>query len=207
MRKQQTAGGVILNMKNHWLKKSYYGFVKGEDTSMKGLMALVNKEEPPVVETYFSVMPLDDLEKLESLGDRHPGIEKYGNLWGQLGKCHQLINFASGGLYWGDDLKKGVFNGPTEFTMHIWEKLNEHNYKAVSDLTYKGVKWVDVSHAGSDGASDCWGLASFAYEERIKNVCYKPMECKIPTDIKYPSFRIGELMMEHAREVGDKNAS
>lgn len=196
-------GTLILNMKNHWLEQAirYYGFVKSG--FKEGMLSLIGRE-PVIVETYFSVMPSDNLEKLESLGDWY-SIDNYATLWGQLGRCYQLINFASGGLYWDDDLKKKVFNGPKEFTMHIWARLDEYNYKSISDLTFKGIKWLNVAHAGSDGASDCWGLASFTYEERIKNVCYKPMECKIPIDIEYPSFRIGELMMEHAKEIEEIN--
>lgn len=67
-------------------------------------------------------------------------------------------------------------------------------------LTFKGVKWLDATHASSDGASDCWGIVSFECEETVKNVSYTPMDCSIPTDVKYPSLYIGRLLFQYAKE-------
>ena len=187
-------------------RPAYYGFVKHSfpDTPFtftKGLIAKLKNEEPPVepYETCFRVALERKLEHLENLGKDKTQV----TLWGQLGHCYEIINFASG-LYWEADLKNAKadnkFNGPSEFTMHIWHKIDDYNYESVSDITFKGVKWLDAAHAGSDGASDCWGIVSFECEETVKNVSYKPLVCEIPKDIKYPSLYIGRLLFEHSKE-------
>jgi len=196
-------------MRHHW----YHGFVRHKFpdtpyTFAKGLVAKLNNVEPPIepYESYFGVMVSETEADIinKQFVDRAEGGGT-GSLWGRLGKCYELIYWASGGLYWGNELKeqreKGSFNGPQEFTVNIWKEIDQYTFESVFDLTFQGVKWIDVAHAGSDGASDCWGTALFTYEKKLKNVSYQPMKCDIPTSIKYPSLYLGELMIEHAKTI------
>ena len=191
-------------------KRYLYGFVKNDfpDTPLtfvKGLIASLDKTELPV-EPFTSYFQITVGENEENINKNFPEDPETGQgcgfLWGQLGHCYEIIHWASGGLYWGDELKeqkeKGVFNGPTEFTMNVWNKIDDHHYESVFDLTFQGVKWLDVGHADNQGASDCWGLAYFTYEKKVKNLDYKPMKCEIPSEIKYPILYIGKLLGKHA---------
>lgn len=192
-------------------ENSYHGFVRNKFpdtpyTFAKGLIAKLNDVEPPVVpyETWIGVVWSQTEEQLQThFRDCSDG--GLGSLWGRMGHCYELIYWATCGLYWDNELKeqkeKGFFNGPSEFTINVWKEIDAYNYESVYDLTFKGVKWISADHfGGGGGSSDCTGIASFTYEEKIKDVNYKPMECKIPTDIKYPSLYIGALMTEYAKE-------
>jgi hypothetical protein len=123
------------------------------------------------------------------------------SLWGQLGRCKSLITMASGGLYWAEDLKEAneskKLNGPKQFTVEVWEKEgDEYHWKHVKDIAYGGVRWLKVDHASSDGASDCWGLADFAYETRVE-ADRGDEECVIPASEKYPVLHATRLFEEY----------
>jgi hypothetical protein len=183
----------------------YYGIVynKYADTPLsfvKGLKAALNETSLPVepFESYVRIFHSDKEEDIETYWVK----DGKGSLWGQLGHCYELINWATNGLYWGDELKKAneekTLKGPTEFTVHIWKQIDEYNLETVYDLTFKGVKWESVSHADNQGSSDCWGLARFTYTDKIKNENYQAMECHIPSETKYPMLYYGKLMPKFA---------
>lgn len=197
-------------MMDETLKKKRYlhGFIthKYPDTPFsfaKGLIAKLNNVEPPI-QPYESYVQVAVALNEEDLDKRFQN--EYSSLWGQLGHCYDLIHWASGGLYWDNELKeqreKGSFNGPTEFTMHVWKEIDDHTYESLCDWTFQGVKWQNVYHMSYDsGASDCCGQAHFTFEKKVKNLDYKPMKADFPKEIKYPGLYLGRLMVEHAKPV------
>ena len=141
--------------------------------------------------------------------DEHPEMPSFNalDMWGQLGHCGELITFASGGLYWGEALvghnKEKFFpNGPQDFTVEVWKKLDPEgrHLKHLYDIIYRGVKWLHVYHAGNDGTSDCWGIAHCTYEERTR-VERNDEECLIPDSEQYPSLYITRLIEEHRIDI------
>lgn len=70
-------------------------------------VAKLNNVEPPIepYETYIGVTVAKNEEDILK-HFRNTPEGGYGSLWGRLGKCYDLIFWASGGLYWGNDLKE-----------------------------------------------------------------------------------------------------
>lgn len=188
---------------------NYFGFVRASfpDTPfsfVKGLLAHLNGGQLPVepFESYVRVACGKDVDGV--LAHFQGGR---GNLWGQLGRCYELIYWASGGKYWANELEeacqKGELRGPGSFEMEVWYRVDDHTWEYVGTWQFDGVRWESVRHGDDQGVSDCWGMAGFSYLSlRHKEGDYSGRVVKIPSSVKWPGLSIGRLLVEYGVNSG-----
>jgi hypothetical protein len=95
---------------------------------------------------------------------------------GSLFNCGYLIEMASGGLYWEEELKKAEkennLKGPDTI---ILENVNGNLYRKNNRLLmengngkmiYNGCKWISVKHEAGCSCC-CRGIAEFTYENKV----------------------------------------